>query len=421
MIVFRIEECLKGANQQTLKRVLTMLEEGRTKSLESEEAEVNGDKTSTTLRQFRRRMPWSGHKLLEYSRRERREAETALEFLNALRKLACEAGFVECHHCNCRDMMLLGRLLSVFGHGSILGHVEKLESPPSAEEVDRICGAIEALQAAATMPPLKRKKQWAAAAVSDPGSTAGKRRRETEVAEMAEEGTQRVTHYDCVSATSVAGTLVINGETLVSKVRRPPSGSPDADCGSPSTFVSPRPLTTSASTAGGPISPAPVESDGNYALKVSPPHGAIEFGADGCEYPNPPLAPPAQRRNVYVRPMASLMAEPPSTAPSSDADAAAPSSAASRVPCAPPLTDLIPAKKGGGKGTRLRELLPAGWPLTVEQTAEMDMQELEHMMAARRLSTENVEKLKQVRRLEKNRRAAKKSRSNTVQAMEKLR
>ena len=57
----------------------------------------------------------------------------------------------------------------------------------------------------------------------------------------------------------------------------------------------------------------------------------------------------------------------------------------------------------------------------MEQTAEMDMQELEHMMAARRLSTENVEKLKQVRRLEKNRRAAKKSRSNTVQAMEKLR
>ena len=69
----------------------------------------------------------------------------------------------------------------------------------------------------------------------------------------------------------------------------------------------------------------------------------------------------------------------------------------------------------------MKELLPEGWSLTVEQTANMDMQKLEHLMATTRLSMEDVEKVKQVRRLEKNRRAAKKSRNNTVQAMDKLR
>ena len=70
---------------------------------------------------------------------------------------------------------------------------------------------------------------------------------------------------------------------------------------------------------------------------------------------------------------------------------------------------------------KLKELLPKGWSLTVEQTANMDMQRLEQLMASMQLSAEDVEKVKQVRRLEKNRRAAKKSRNNTVQAMGKLR
>ena len=51
----------------------------------------------------------------------------------------------------------------------------------------------------------------------------------------------------------------------------------------------------------------------------------------------------------------------------------------------------------------------------------MDIQRLEQLMVTARLSAEDVEKVKHVRRLEKNRKAAKKSRCNTVQAMHKLR
>ena len=412
-----------------------MLEEERTNGHRSADLEADGDRYPSKRRQFRRRTtkPWSGKKLLEFYRRDRGAEETAVEFLNALRKLACEAGFIDCGECSNRDMIFLGRIVSDVGDESITDHILGLDAVPTAEEIDRICETMGE-QRATTMPPLKRKKQWAAATVSEGedenGRRAAKRRSETEAtATLSPRGPQSVTHYDCVSATSVAGTLVINGETLVSKVRQRRRGSSDAATRSHSTSSSPGPLTIPTSPTGGPGSPTPVQSDGNYAMKVSPPHGAIEFGTDESEYPLPPPSPPpsAQRRPVYVRPIASLMAEPPSTSslgggrslPDTTRRPGAPVAAPARS--AEPITDVVPAKRGGGKGTRLKELLPEGWPLTVEQTANMDMQKLEHMMAVRHLSTEDVEKVKQVRRLEKNRRAAKKSRSNTVQAMEKLR
>ena len=426
-----------------------MLEEGRANGHGSANANAEFDRTRSTLKQFRRRTtmpPWRGDKLLDYYRRDRKEEESAAEFLNALRRLASEAGFLDCHKCHNRDMMLLGRLISGVGDEAITDQILGLDSAPSAEEIDRICGTVEE-QRATTMPPLKRKKQWAAAAASGPrddgiGKSAAKRRKETEAGETAAPG---VTHYDCVSATSVAGTLVINGETLVSKVRQQRRGSSDAATTSPSALPSPHPSPSSASPANRPGSPDPNQGDGNLALKVSPPHGAIEFGADGCESP-PPLAAgaavaAAQRRPVYVRPIASLMAEPSTSsaaigrdlldssvisrpgAPTatSTSGAASTSNWAASARRAQPLTDVVPAKRGGGKGTKLKELLPAGWPMTAEQTANMDMQKLEHLMATMQLSMEDVEKVKQVRRLEKNRRAAKKSRNNTVQAMEKLR
>ena len=385
-------------------------------------------------------MPWKGDKLLDYYRRDRKEEETTVEFLYVLRKLAYEAGFVDCPKCHNRDMMLLGRLLSGVCDESIKDQILGMDSLPGPEEIDRICGGIEERQTTTTtMPPLKRKKQWAAAATvseqkeGEIGMSATKRRREmTGTPPEA----QSVTHYDCVRATAVEGTLVINGETLVSKVRQQQRrGSPGAaGARSPSTLSSPRPLALSTSPSYRLGSAAPTQTDENLALKVSPPHGAIEFGTDGCESP-PPL-PAAQRRPVYVRPIASLMPEPTTSyaadgrdlsgptvvlRPDASTTAAPTSSAAAGARYAHPLTDVIPAKRGGGKGTKLKELLPEGWSLTVEQTANMDMQKLEHLMATTRLSMEDVEKVKQVRRLEKNRRAAKKSRNNTVQAMDKLR
>ena len=439
VIVSRIEECLKSASQQTLERVLSLLEGGRAKGHGSANAEADGDGTRATLVQFRRRRtrPWNGDKLLDYHRRDRKEEETAVEFLNALRKLALEAGFIDCNECHNREMMLLGSLISGGSDEAIRDQIMGLDALPSAEEMERICGRMEERRATA-MPPLKRKKQWAAAAAAsrprDEGiGTAAKRLCETAGTPAGQSAGAKA-----VAACTLA--LVIHGETLVSKVRRQRGSFSEARACSPHPLPSPPPLTSATSPADRLGSPAPTQSKDNLALKVSPPHGAIEFGADGCESPPPP---PARRRPVYVRPIVPRVDEPstssvtnsrdlpgtsniarpdaPAAAAKSTPVAATTSNSATPAQYAQSLTDVVPAKRGGGKGMKLKELLPKGWSLTVEQTANMDMQRLEQLMASMQLSAEDVEKVKQVRRLEKNRRAAKKSRNNTVQAMEKLR
>ena len=74
------------------------------------------------------------------------------------RSLASDAGIIECDKCHNRDMVIAGRLMSGAGDDALTAKILGLKSVPSAEEVDRLCGMA--------VPPLKRKKQWAAAAAA---------------------------------------------------------------------------------------------------------------------------------------------------------------------------------------------------------------------------------------------------------------
>ena len=77
-ILRRVEECLQGADQQTLERVQSVLGHRGT---------YNGS-ISCNLGQFREAAstPWKGERLLALCRRDRAETETAADFLTALRE-----------------------------------------------------------------------------------------------------------------------------------------------------------------------------------------------------------------------------------------------------------------------------------------------------------------------------------------------
>ena len=80
--------------------------------------------------------------------------------------------------------------------------------------------------------------------------------------------------------------LVLNGETVISRVRQRQPTPPRPP---------PPPSSTTSSSS---FSTPPPPNGDNFAVKVSPPHGAIEFGAadgDGESVPTP--------RPVYVRPI----------------------------------------------------------------------------------------------------------------------
>ena len=72
-----VEECLQGADQQTLDRVQSVLERRR--------RATSGGGTLCNLGQFRG-TPWKGDRLLALCRRDRAETETAADFLTALRE-----------------------------------------------------------------------------------------------------------------------------------------------------------------------------------------------------------------------------------------------------------------------------------------------------------------------------------------------